>query len=160
LIVTAWRIVKRKHLKDPFSGEGARIFGGRWNHPGTPLIYAAESQSLAALEMLVRLEESDLLAAYAVFAVGIERALMADLDRSRLPENWQDDPAPADAKSIGNEWVKSGTSAALRVPSAIIPSEHNFLLNPLHSDFPQLKISPPSPFRLDFRLVKTRVKRA
>jgi RES domain-containing protein len=160
LILTAWRIVKRKHAKHAFTGDGARLFGGRWNHPGTRLIYAAESQSLAALEMLVRLEEPDLLAAYVVFAIGIEHSSIEDLDLSRLPKNWQDDPAPSAAKSIGDEWFQSGNSAALRVPSAVIPTEHNFLLNPLHRDFPQFKISPPAAFRLDFRLLKKRVKRA
>jgi RES domain-containing protein len=159
LIVSAWRIVKRKHVKDAFTGEGARIFGGRWNNPGTSLVYAAESQSLAALEMLVRLEEPDLLAAYVVFAIEFQRSLMVDFDPLRLPKNWQDDPAPAACTSIGDDWVASGSSAVLRVPSAVIPTEHNFLLNPLHRDFAQLTISPPDAFSLDFRLLKKRVKR-
>jgi len=158
-MVSAWRIVKRKHEKDALTGEGARIFGGRWNNPGTRLIYTAESQSLAALEMLVRLEEPDLLAAYVVFAIEIQRSLMTDLDPLQLPKNWQDNPAPPAAKSIGDDWVASGSSAALCVPSAVIPTEHNFLLNPLHRDFPRFRISPPAAFSLDFRLLKKRVKR-
>ena len=109
--------------------------------------------------MLVRIEEPDLLAAYVVFAIEIQRSLMADLDPSRLPKNWTDDPAPSAANSIGDEWVRSGSSAALRVPSAVIPTEHNFLLNPAHRDFSEFKISPPAAFRLDFRLLKKRVKR-
>jgi RES domain-containing protein len=160
LIVSAWRIVKRKHVKDAFSGEGARLFGGRWNNPGTALIYTAESQSLAALEMLVRLEEPDLLAAYVVFGIEINDSLMTKLDPLQLPKNWQDDPAPAGAMSIGDDWVAAGSSAALRVPSAVIPAEHNFLLNPLHRDFHQFTISPPHAFSLDFRLLKKRVRRA
>ena len=62
VIVSAWRITKRKHARDAFTGEGAREFGGRWNNPGTAIVYTAQSQSLAALEMLVHLDSSELLA--------------------------------------------------------------------------------------------------
>ncbi len=62
MIVTAWRITKRKHARNAFTGEGAREFGGRWNNPGTAIVYTAQSQSLAALEMLVHLDSSELLA--------------------------------------------------------------------------------------------------
>jgi RES domain-containing protein len=82
--VTAWRITKRKHARHAFTGEGAREFGGRWNHPGTAVVYTAQSQSLAALEMVVHLDSPDLLEKYVLLAVEIDDA---STDSSRLPRN-------------------------------------------------------------------------
>jgi hypothetical protein len=87
--VTAWRIVKRKHARAAFTGEGARLFGGRWNSPGMALVYTAQSQSLAALEMLVHLESPELLANYILFEVGIDESLLARVELSQLPNNWR-----------------------------------------------------------------------
>src|SRR5437879_13046368 len=153
-MVTAWRIVKRKHVKSAFSGDGARLFGGRWNNPGVPLIYTATSQSLAALEILVHLEAPELLDRYVILGVGVEESLIDDVDQSRLPKNWRANPAPPDAKALGDEWAAARVSAVLRVPSVIVPSEHNLLLNPLHRDFSRLKIAKSSTFRFDSRLLK------
>ena len=86
MIVSAWRIVKRKHAKNAFTGEGARIFGGRWNTPGVPLIYTAASQSLAVLEILVHLEAPELLQKYVILEAQIEESLITDVDNFCLPE--------------------------------------------------------------------------
>src|SRR2546422_11361108 len=72
--VIGWRIAKRKHARAAFSGEGARLFGGRWNSPGTAMVYTAQSQSLAALEMIAQLDSSQLLASYVLFKVGIDES--------------------------------------------------------------------------------------
>ena len=74
--VTAWRITKRKHTRHAFTGEGAREFGGRWNNPGTAIVYTAQSQSLAALEMLVHLDSSDLLEKYVLIGVEFDQSLV------------------------------------------------------------------------------------
>ncbi len=150
--VTAWRITKQKHAKAAFTGEGARLYGGRWNSPGTIIIYTAESQSLAALEMLVHMDASELLAQYVFFEVGIDDSFIADVDILELPKTWKADPPPAKLWEIGDQWVAARTSAVLRVPSALVPEEHNFLLNPNHQDFPKLQIGKPSSFRFDPRL--------
>lgn len=149
---TAWRITKRKRARDAFTGEGAREFGGRWNNPGTAMVYTAESQSLAALEMLVHLDSPELLQKYVLIGVEIDDELVTQLDMSRLPRNWRDDPPPAQVRAIGDEWVVSGSSAVLRVPSALVPGENNFLLNPQHPDFAKLRIGKPLSFRFDPRL--------
>jgi RES domain-containing protein len=151
---TAWRICKHKHSKDAFTGEGARLFGGRWNHPGVAVVYVAESQSLAALEMLVHLNAAALLAKYVLIPVEIGEALVSDVDRARLPSNWKSDPAPPEAKALGDQWVLSGNSVALRVPSILMPNESNFLLNPEHADFSKLKIGQALGFEFDGRLRK------
>ena len=153
-MITAWRIIKRKRARTAFSGDGARQYGGRWNSPGVPMVYTAASQSLAALEMVVHLDSSELLHEYVVFEVGIDESLIEEVDRARLPRNWRADPPPAKVRELGNAWAKSSTSAVLQVPSATLPAENNFLLNPRHPDFPKLVIGKPSAFQFDPRLAK------
>jgi RES domain-containing protein len=150
--ITAWRITKRKHAKTAFTGAGARKYGGRWNSPGVALVYTAQNQALAVLEMLVHLENTELLAKYILLGVEINESFIQELDRSRLPKNWRDDPAPSRLRSLGDEWAQSQASAALRVPSTLVPAEDNLLLNPLHPDFKKMKIGPPVSFRFDLRL--------
>jgi RES domain-containing protein len=150
--ITAWRITKRKHVKNAFTGLGARKFGGRWNSPGTPVVYTAETQSLAVLEMLVHLETPELLQRYVLIGVTIDDSFIEKLNHSRLPLDWRAEPAPIELKSIGDEWVASKTSVALQVPSALVPAENNLLLNPAHADFRKLIIGDPVAFSFDQRL--------
>lgn len=149
MIQRAWRIVKRQD--SAFSGEGARLFGGRWNSTGTPLVYTAESQSLASLELLVNLESQELLFHYVIFEVTFDSTLVANLE-TPLPEDWDSEPAPRKIQFLGDTWVQEKTSAILRVPSAIVPSESNYLLNPLHKYFEQIQIGTSAPFRVHPRL--------
>ena len=152
--MTAWRITKRKHARHAFSGEGAREFGGRWNNPGTAVVYTAQSQSLAALEMLVHLDSADLLEKYVLLAADFDRSLVKVVDASNLPRNWRADPPPAQVRSVGDEWVLGGSSAVLQVPSVLVPGENNFLLNPGHQDFARIGFGTPLAFRFDARLGK------
>ena len=155
-MVSAWRITKRKHARSAFTGEGARLYGGRWNSPGTAIIYTAESQSLAVLEILVHLDSPELLKKYALFRVGIDESYIVDIDAAILPRNWRTEPVPGKVQKIGDEWVTNATSAVLRVPSTLVPGEFNFLLNPRHADSPKLQFSGPIPFQLDPRLTERR----
>lgn len=152
----AWRITQRRRADTAFSGEGARLFGGRWNSPGIPLIYVAQSQSLAVLEVLVHLDTPALLEKYVLFEVEFASPLIVDLDRSLLPKNWKSDPVPEAVQAIGNKWASSGISAVLRVPSVLVPEESNFLINPRHSDSGTIMISDPQSFQFDPRLAKRR----
>ena len=135
MTLTAWRIIKRRHIKTAFSGSGARKYGGRWNSPGVTVVYTAETQSLAVLEVLVHLDSPELLQKYLLISVEIDESL-------------------GKLRSIGDRWILAGTSAVLRVPSALIPAENNFLLNPLHPGFRKLRIRKPVNFRFDPRLSK------
>ena len=155
-MVSAWRITKRKRARSAFTGEGARLYGGRWNSPGTAIIYTAESQSLAVLEILVHLDSPELLKKYALFRVGVDESYIVDIDAAILPRNWRTEPVPGKVQKIGDEWVTNATSAVLRVPSTLVPGEFNFLLNPRHADFPKLQFSGPIPFHLDPRLTERR----
>ena len=151
---TAWRITKRKHGKTAFSGSGARKYGGRWNSPGTAIVYTAQTQSLAVLEMLVHLDGPELLQRYVVIGVEIEDELVRNVELSDLPRNWRADPAPVSLRRIGDEWIEAATSAVLRIPSTLVSAESNFLLNPAHPDFKKLLFGYPVSFHFDQRLSK------
>jgi RES domain-containing protein len=142
-MISAWRIVKARHAAAAFDGEGARIAGGRWNSAGLPVVYVAGSAALAALEMLVHLGRSATVPDYVLIGCTFAESLVVVLDRPRLGESWRASPAPARLQQIGDAWLKSGVSAALEVPSAVIPNESNYLLNPRHPSFASLKLSPP-----------------
>jgi len=120
------------------------------------MVYVAESQALAVLEVLAHLDSTALLEKYVLIQVAFDTSMVDDVDRSNLPKNWRDDPAPAEVQAIGDRWAAAGTSLALRVPSALVPGESNFLLNPQHSDFKTLKISKPLPFLFDPRFREQR----
>ena len=150
--LTAWRITKHKHLNSAFTGEGARLFGGRWSSPGTPMIYVAQSQSLAVLEVLVHLDSAAILEKYVLLRVDFDESRVTDLKKSTLPTTWRADPPPVETQAIGDHWVADEKSLVLRVPSTLVPGESNFLLNPLHPDFKTLKIFKPQSFRFDPRL--------
>lgn len=154
MILTAWRIFKPKHAQVAFSGEGARLYGGRWNSPGIGVVYTAETASLATLEMLVHLNSHQVLQTYHLCAVTFEDALVEELDRSALPPKWRSNPAPQKLRQIGDAWFKRLSSAVLRVPSAIIETELNYLLNPNHPDFTKLEIGEATEFFFDSRFVK------
>jgi RES domain-containing protein len=150
--LVVWRIVQRRFAKFAFSGEGARRFGGRWNSPGHRAIYTAQSQSLAALEMLVHLASELLLQNYLAIPVTIPDRLIQRLPSSALPKNWRTYPAPPSTRAIGDAWLIAATSPVLQLPSVVIPSESNFLLNPAHPHFPKLRIGKSIRFQFDPRL--------
>lgn len=155
-MVSAWRIVKARFAENAFDGEGARRSGGRWNSAGTSVVYASSTASLAMLEMLVHLGSAAVLPGYVLIECRLDPALVLRLQRVVLPANWREDPAPAEARAIGDRWVRQGRSLALEVPSVLLPQEHNFLINPAHPKFASVKILPPTPFRWDERLAKRR----
>jgi RES domain-containing protein len=120
------------------------------------MVYVAQSQALAVLEVLVHLDSPDLLAKYVLLQVSFDSLMVAELDRSILPTNWRDDPAPITVQAIGEDWVLAQKSVALRVPSTLVPGESNFLLNPRHKDFKRLSFFAPISFQFDGRLVGKR----
>lgn len=148
----AWRIVKSRHADTAFSGDGSGKYGGRWNPPGRRVVYASSSQSLAALETLVHLNPAIPLD-YVIFPIRFPAALAARVLLPDLPPDWREEPPPHACQAIGDHWIATARHAILRVPSALIPDETNFLLNPAHPDFPKIEIGPPQSFRFDPRLI-------
>lgn len=152
---TAWRLIKSKHHQRAFDGQGARINGGRWNRKGVAMVYTAESIALAALEIIAHALFLDFLEdEYSWFPVTFDEKLCLTLDASSLPVNWREYPAPPELKDIGTAWIRSQQTVILKVPSAIVPQENNFLISPMHPDFDKLEIGTPHAFRFDSRMVK------
>ena len=150
---SAWRIVRAARVKGAFTGEGARVYGGRWNSRGTPVIYVSEHESLAALELLVHLTPLSPNARYLSFRLEWEDKLTGHFPVQNLPPHWNAEPPTFQTMQIGDEWVRAGKSVALAVPSVLSTSEMNFLLNPKHADFKRIKISQPIEYRFDSRLL-------
>ena len=146
----AWRIVKAKHAATAFSGEGARLYGGRWNSAGVSLVYTSSTQALAALESLVHLNPP-VIFKYAAIPLEFEADLVEKV--TALPPGWANSPAPPSTRALGDLWAKEARSAVLELPSAIIPGESNVLLNPAHPDFKKIVIGKHVPFSFDPRLL-------
>lgn len=144
--------MKARHAARAFDGEGARRFGGRWNPPGTRVVYAAGSLSLAVLELLVHLGSEDPLHGWVWFELAIPAASVERLAPRRLPRDWRAFPPPAATQRLGADWLRRGRRAALEVPSAVVPREHNYVLAPEHPDFARIRIGRPTPLDLDPRL--------
>lgn len=153
-MIKAWRITKTKHAATAFTGGGAKAYGGRWNSAGTAVVYTAGSTSLAILELLVHLQAQELMRRYAIFEVSFDEALMTSVNPATLPKSWRRFPSPASVQQLGDDWVAEATSAVLRLPSVIVPSEWNYLLNPAHPDFAKIAIGPKQQIKFDPRLVK------
>jgi RES domain-containing protein len=154
-VPTAWRITKAKFATEAFTGEGARLYGGRWNSVGIPLVYTSERVSLAALELLIHLQSRVPLPAYVVIPATFDQTLVESIDPAALPADWRNNPAPIALADLGDSWAASRRSAVLRVPSAVVPSEGNFLLNPEHPDFTSIRIGSATPFEFDARLLRS-----
>lgn len=153
-VLTAWRLVRPKYgsRSEAFSGEGAHLFGGRWNFPGMSVIYVSSSLSLATLETLVHADRQRFERDYVVFRLNIPERLMLELRDEDLPEDWQARAVSEGARRVGDAWLSARASVALSVPSVIVPEERNYLINPAHPQFSELSIGDPQPFRFDARL--------
>ena len=151
---TAWRLTKTKYLATAWDGEGARRSGGRWNSVGVPVVYVSETLSLALVETLAHLP-SGILPAYSAIRLTFDESIVTSVEPRSLPTDWRTFPPPLATQRIGDRWVAAATSGALRVPSVIVPSEFNYLLNPKHPDFARLVIGPAEPFPFDARFTKT-----
>lgn len=149
-----WRICREIHAGSAFSGEGARLYGGRWNSQGLRVIYTSPSLALAAIETFVHLEPNlrpdDL--------VSIEAELPDHLrteriDLKSLSRQWYE-LRDESLRAIGDRWIGAGKSLALHVPSAAIRGEWNVLLNPEHSDFRKVKVGKVKAFEFDLRMFR------
>jgi len=149
-----WRICRRAHAASAFSGEGARLYGGRWNSQGVTVVYTSPSLALAAVEAFVHLEPNlrpdDLVSIAAEMPddIASERLNLKSLSRK-----WYE-LRDESLGTLGDRWIRAGETLALHVPSAAIRGEWHVLLNPEHSDFRKLKIEKPKPFEFDLRMFR------
>jgi RES domain-containing protein len=147
------RICRRRHRN--LDGEGARLFGGRWNSPGLPALYTSSTIALAALEYLVHLDSDE--APHDLIATRIDvpdDLAIATIAPQSLPARWYRYPAPAACRAVGDAWLREGKTAILCVPSAPVPEEWNYLINPRHQGFARIRRSGARAFAFDQRLIR------
>ena len=147
-----WRICPATYAADAFSGQGGLYFPARWHNKGRRIVYTAESRSLAAMEILVNSHDRAAFAArpWVVAWADIPSALVEI--PARYPDDWRVHPSPESTRAFGDAWLAAAGAPALRVPSAAISGEFNYLLNPLHPRFAEIRLGPPEPFSFDPRL--------
>jgi RES domain-containing protein len=134
-------------------GEGARKFGGRWNSKGKSLLYTGETRALCSTEVAVHSPLGMVPQNYVMVSIQIPKsAIIEILNPQSLPLSWNQYPPLPITQFIGDEFVEKGDNLVLKVPSATIDGEHNFLLNPLHYQMSIITIIDIKPFNLDSRL--------
>jgi len=150
--LTVWRIEKRQYVETALTGEGARVYGGRWNSSGRRAVYASATLSLSALEKLVHLDRPGVRGNFLAIGIQLPARTVHDVELERLPRNWSKELDFASTRRIGDDWLAENRSVVLAVPSALIPRERNFVLNPDHPDYGQVRITIQEPFAFDPRL--------
>ncbi len=146
-MTSVYRLVRRERAPDALSGEGARRYGGRWNPPGTAVVYASESRALAVLETFVHLTLEARVIAFVLVTLELPgRAPLRRRADTRPPRSF------AASQEAGNTWLEDGDALALVVPSLIVPQEKNYVLNVAHPQFVGVKVAGTEPFSFDERL--------
>jgi RES domain-containing protein len=149
-----WRICRLRYAAEAASGEGARLYGGRWNSRGVRMVYASSSLALAAIETFVNLEPNLQPEDLVSIEGEVPETLRLDrLDPKLLPSGWFK-TRDESLRAYGDEWIREGKTVGLIVPSAVIRGEWNLLLNPAHRDFRRVKFSEPQPFVFDARMFR------
>lgn len=150
-----WRLARAVY--DPLDGEGARLHGGRWNREGTPLVYASDHLSLCVLEQLVHLDPEEMPDDLTAFRVEVPEELLVErVEAEDLPSGWDRVADHPECQRIGELWVERESSPALSVPSAVLPWEMNYLVNPRHPEADSIQVVEQEGFRFDKRLVRLR----
>jgi len=138
------------------TGTGAKIYGGRWNHAGYPVVYASGNRALAALEFLVHVPMALAPDNLKIVEINIQKKIKRQsIKKNKLPSNWQNYPAPEELANMGTHWIKSKSSLLLDVPSAVVDKEINTLINPLHPDIQFVKLVNIENFTFDPRLLSS-----
>lgn len=152
-----WRIATEAPLykADDMTGKGASLTGGRWNAPGTPLVYCSMSIALAAIETLSHLRGGDLpFNRYLVKITIPDDVWNSRTAPKKLPAGWDAVPSGFTSEAYGDKWAKSLRSALLVIPSAIVNEEFNILINPLHPGAAKIKAKTVRRWHYDPRFFK------
>jgi len=149
-----YRLSKRKYSKE-LNGKGAAKSGNRWNSKGTEIIYTAESRALAMAEVAVHLTIATLPRDYVMIEIEIPNSIkVKELDLKVLDEDWNNHPPNLITQKIGDDFIDSLDGCLLKVPSAVVQGDFNYLINPYHSDFKKIKIIEITDFPFDKRIFK------
>ncbi len=135
-----YRISKTQYIND-LSGEGARLYGGRWNKKGDSLLYFSQNLSLSLLEIIVHVEYAKLPMDYSYVEAEIPDSCIKKIQSiDFIQPNWSSDGAVNETQMVGSNWINTKEGLAMSVPSVILSQEHTILINPKHEDFEKLKI--------------------
>ena len=149
-----YRLTKEKY-KDDLSGKGAETHGGRWNSKGTRMLYAADSRALAKLEVAVNMPLNKLPKNYYMTALILPDHLISDYDVNALKgKDWKNNPPIKFTQTEGDEFIVSGNTMAMKVPSSVVEGDYNYVLNPEHKDADKIEIVSSEKFNFDMRLFK------
>jgi RES domain-containing protein len=151
MAITIYRVCRRIYAS--LDGEGSNRVGGRWNSPGRPVVYMAQSVALAVLENLVHMSRQDYPTGYVVVAATVPDHVRILDYLSYLAST---SSVSTRERKAWDRWLQSGESAVLRVPSAVVPGDWNYLINPQHLDFAQISTEPPVPIHFDERLFESK----
>lgn len=131
----------RKRQANDLSGTGAKLVGGRWNSPGVAMLYTSENRALALAEYWVHVHPSNLPTDVCVVEIEVpDTARIMSIPLSSLPENWRVGPPLTSLRQAGDQWVLNKQSLILKAPSAVMPLESNYILNPVHQDMARVSI--------------------
>ncbi|CAM4340390.1 RES family NAD+ phosphorylase [Gillisia limnaea] len=147
--------LSKKQYSSTLSGKGAALFGNRWNSKGTEMIYTAQSRALSMAEVAVHLSLSTLPSDYMMIEIEIPDFLkFQSLKESELSQYWNSHPPIPFTQKIGDDFIDSGKHCILKVPSAVVKGDFNFLINPHHKDLKKIKILETTDFPFDKRMFK------
>ncbi len=134
------------------TGEGARLFGGRWNQKGDACLYTSGTRSLCILEYLANVTLENIPPDLVITEYSLPDKYCRIIQMQDLPENWYDVPAPVSTRRFGSNLLAGSKVVCFAVPSAIVHAERNYILNPAADGFAQLKIVATEPFVIDHRI--------
>lgn len=134
------------------SGMGGMFGSGRWHHKGHPVVYTAGSRSLAALERFVHESPVQMPPLVMMTIYVPDELAITRISESELPEGWDAVPDADVSRNFGTNWLQQAKTPILQLPSAIIASEYNFLINPTHPESPSIKVIDQRDFYYDSRL--------
>ena len=147
-----YRLAKRKFIED-LSGKGAEMSGGRWNSKGIPMLYTSESRALCMVEIAVHCPLGIVPSGFYMAGIEIPDSIkIKEVEINSLPGSWNLFPISSRVQGIGDEFIRENKYLVLRVPSAVVKGDHNYLINPRHKDFKKIVIKDINPFEFDTRL--------
>lgn len=155
-MLSGWRVADPAFATTPeemLSGEGAHLYGGRWNSKGVRVVYLGSSLAQAAMELLIYLGRADILNTFHKIEVSFEESFVQHILLEDLPPDWSVPSMASSVKAVGDDWVADQTSLILQVPSAAVKGEYNYLFNPAHPDAGAAIYGPMTPFDYDTRLL-------
>ena len=149
-----FRLAKQKY-SDDLSGIGAKLTGGRWNNKGTKILYTSDSRALCTAEIAVHMPVGLIPKDYFLITLEMpDKISLTQIDSKSLPKKWMDFPYSSITQKIGEDFISKGEFLILKVPSAVVQGDYNYLINPFHKDFDKVRLISKEKFNFDERLFK------